>query len=182
MSLYNVRKSNSGFTLVELLMTLIIIGVIAALTAPSFLGLMSRNRVNQAALKVEGALKEAQRQAVRRGQRCSIIVDTDNTGTPGEIGIMNPPNGCLLSNRILDNNDLNTGIQLNTNTPATGFQFSGKGNIDGNFANPVIVVSMPNRTSQRKCVVLDGFFGVLRSGDYPIALNAGDTPVPNSCQ
>lgn len=182
MSLYNVRKSNSGFTLVELLMTLIIIGVISALTAPSFLGLMSRNRVNEAALKVEGALKEAQRQAIRRGRQCSIIVDTDNTGTPsGEIGIMNPPNGCLLSNRILDSNDLNTGIQLNTNTPATGFAFSGKGNINGNFANPVIVVSMPNRTNQRKCVVLDGFFGVLKSGDYPTALNTGESPVPNSC-
>jgi prepilin-type N-terminal cleavage/methylation domain-containing protein len=184
MSLYNVRKSNSGFTLVELLMTLIIISVIAALTAPSFLGLMSRNRVNEAALKVEGALKEAQRQAVRKGKQCTIIVDTDNTGTPGEIGIMNPPpppEGCLLSNRILDSNDLNTGIQLNTNTPATGFNFSGKGNIDGNFANPVIVISMPNRTIQRKCVVLDGFFGVLKSGDYPTALGATDIPVPTSC-
>jgi prepilin-type N-terminal cleavage/methylation domain-containing protein len=172
MSLYNVRKSNSGFTLVELLMTLIIISVIAVITVPNFLGLMSRNRVNQATLQVEGALKEAQRQAMRMGKQCTI-----NINTTTKI-ISNPAtNGCLLSTR-----NLNSSVQLNLNPNSGTLTFSGKGNITGNIANPVIVVSMPNQTGQRKCVVLDGLFGVLRSGDYPIALGGTDIPESDRCQ
>lgn len=170
MSLYNARKSNAGFTLVELLMTLIIIGVIAVITVPNFLGLLNRNRVNQAAQQVEGALKEAQRQAMRMGKLCTI-----NINTTTKI-ISNPAtNGCLLSTR-----NLNSSVQLNSNSATV--TFSGKGNINRVLANPAIVVSMPNQTSQRKCVVLDGFFGVLRSGDYPIALDATDAPEADRCQ
>jgi prepilin-type N-terminal cleavage/methylation domain-containing protein len=181
MSLYNVRKSNSGFTLVELLMTLIIIGVIAVITVPSFLGLLNRNRVNQAAQQVEGALKEAQRQALRMGKQCTININT-TTKTISNPAPPTPPtpptpatNGCLLSTR-----NLNSSVQLNSNSATLAF--SGKGNIDRVLANPAIVVSMPNQTDQRKCIILDGFFGVLRSGDYPIALGATDIPEADRCQ
>jgi prepilin-type N-terminal cleavage/methylation domain-containing protein len=184
MSHYNVHKSNSGFTLVELMISLVIIGVIAALTAPNFLGLLSRNRVNDAALQVEGALKEAQRQAMRQGRQCTININAanqiiSNPVTPGT-------NGCLLKNRDLNNSSSsmlpnpNSAIQLNSTRAA--IIFSGKGNYDNNTGEVVLVVSMPNRTPQRKCVVLNGLFGVLWSGDYSTALNPGESPVSNSCQ
>ncbi|NJK55701.1 MAG: type II secretion system protein [Pleurocapsa sp. SU_5_0] len=171
MLLYNARKSNSGFTLIEMLVVFIIIGVIAAIAAPNFLGLLNRNRVNDAAQQVEGALKEAQRQAMRQGKQCTINIDTTNkiisnpTTTP-------PTNGCLLSSRNLDL------VQLNSNT--TSIVFSGKGNISGTA--PVFVVSMPNGTSQRKCVVLEGVLGTLRSGDYDSTGTIPATPVSTSCQ
>ena len=59
MLLYNARKHNSGFTLIEMLIVTVIIGVIAAIAAPNLLGLLNRNRVNQAARQVEGALRES---------------------------------------------------------------------------------------------------------------------------
>jgi prepilin-type N-terminal cleavage/methylation domain-containing protein len=169
MLLYNARKSSSGFTLIEMLAVFIIIGVVAAIAAPNLLGLLNRNRVNDAAQQVEGALKEAQRQAMRRGTQCSITVDATNKS------ISNPAGGCLLSNRVLNNL-----IQLNSNTAT--MTFSGKGNIDGSLPTPVLVVSIPNSTNQRKCVVLEGFFGTLRSGDYSSAIAAGATPVDTNCQ
>jgi prepilin-type N-terminal cleavage/methylation domain-containing protein len=176
MSHYNAHKSNSGFTLVELLITLVVIGVIAAITAPNFLGLLGRNRVNDTALQVEGALKEAQRQAIRKGKRCQIDINTTSKT------ISNPAtNGCLLNVR-----NLNNSVQLNSNLQS--ISFSGKGNITGGtittpvLVTPVLVVSMPNRTTQNKCVVFNGLFGVMRSGDYTTALGAGDIPVPTSCQ
>jgi prepilin-type N-terminal cleavage/methylation domain-containing protein len=178
MSLYNARKSNSGFTLIEMLVVVIIVGVIAAIAAPNFLGMLNRNRVNDAAQQVEGALKEAQRQAMRRGKQCSITVDATNKS------IFNPAtNGCLLSTRVL-----NDSIQLNfsrTGTPPT-ITFSGKGNITINDADaalrtPVLVVSMANGTNHRKCVVLEGVLGTLRSGDYSSAIAAGAVPTSASC-
>ena len=167
MSLYAVRKSNSGFTLIEMLVTIIIIGVIAAIAAPNFLGLLNRNRVNQAQRQVEGALKEAQRQAMRKGKQCSINVNITDSTISG---------GCLLSNRELNTDSYK--IQLNsTTTPIT---FSGKGNITG--ATPLLVVSIPNGTDSRKCVVIDSLLGSQRSGDYSEAIAAGATPVYAKCQ
>jgi prepilin-type N-terminal cleavage/methylation domain-containing protein len=179
MSLYNVRKSSSGFTLIEMMVTIIIIGVIAAISAPNFLGLLNRNRVNEAAQQVEGALKEAQRQAIRGGKQCSISIDLTNKiiSNPDTTP---PTNGCLLSSR-----NLNNLIQPNSNR--TLITFSGKGNITIDDSSgsatptPVLVVSIPNATNQRKCVVLEGFFGTLRSGNYSSAIAAGAIPAYASC-
>ena len=165
---YNARKSGSGFTLIEMMVTTIIIGVIAAIAAPNFLGLLNRNRVNQAAQQIEGALTEAQRQAMRSGSQCTINI---NEGTKTISNPAAPTNGCLLSNRILD--DL---IQLDTN--ATTITFSGKGNITAPF--PVLVVSIPNGTDLQRCVVLDSLLATQRSGEYSGIIPA--TPLSGSCQ
>ena len=118
--------------------------------------------------KIEVALKEAQRQAIRRGRQCSISIN------PGSKIISNPAapaNGCLLSNR-----NLNNLIQLNTNT--TTITFSGKGNITAT-PRPVLVVSIPNGTNLQRCVVLDSLLGSQRSGEYS---GTPTTPVSGNCQ
>ena len=168
MLLYNARKLNSGFTLIEMLATIIIIGIIAAIAAPNFLGLLNRNRVNEAARQIEGALTEAQRQAIRRGRQCSISIDAANNLISNPAA---PANGCLLSNR-----NLNNLIQLNSNT--TTITFSGKGNITAT-PRPVLVVSIPNGTDLQRCVVIDSLLGSQRSGEYS---GTPTTPVGGSCQ
>ncbi len=169
MLLYNARRSDDGFTLIEMLTVIIIIGVIAAIAAPNFLGLLNRNRVNEAAQQIEGALKEAQRQAMRQGKQCRVDIDTANNIISNPAA---PLNGCLLSNR-----NLNNLIQLNSNT--TTITFSGKGNITG-ATPPVLVVSIPNGTDLQKCIVLDSLLGSQRSGEYTGAIPT--SPVSASCQ
>jgi prepilin-type N-terminal cleavage/methylation domain-containing protein len=166
MLLYNARKSNSGFTLIEMLVVIIIIGVIAAIAAPNLLGLLNRNRVNEAMRQVEGALKEAQKQALRTGKKCTINITTDAISNYGT-------EGCLLSKRNL--NDL---VQLDSNLAI--LTFSGKGNITINGAGnprPAFVVSMSNGTDLKKCVVVENFLGAIRTGEY----TGTGTPVSTSC-
>ena len=114
MLLYNAHKQNKGFTLIEIITVVIIIGVIAAISAPNLLGLLNRNRVNEAMRDIEGGLREASKQAIRNGTQCTVNI--------GANGISNPAggNGCLLSNRVLNNL-----VTLNSNR--TTIVFSGKG-------------------------------------------------------
>ena len=158
MLLWRVRKHNSGFTLIEMIAVVIMIGIIAAIAAPNLLGMLNRYRVDEAMRQIEGGLKEAQKQAERRGKQCTINISTTNNNN----ALSNPAaDGCLLSNRSL--NDL---VQLNSSRAAIAF--SGKGNILVNAANPapVFVVSIPNGTNSVRCVVIQNSFGTITTGNY----------------
>lgn len=174
MLLWRVRKYDSGFTLIEMITVVIIVGVIAAIAAPNFLGLLNRNRVNEAVRQIEGALKEAQKQAIRNGTSCSITID------PANNLITNPSggNGCLLNTRSIDDS-----IQLDSSR--TTITFSGKGNITIDNSNvalrtPVLVASMNSGTDKQACVVMENSLGAIRTGDYLGTIPS--PPVSASCQ
>jgi prepilin-type N-terminal cleavage/methylation domain-containing protein len=176
MLLYNVRKSNSGFTLIEMMVVTIIIGVIAAISVPNFLGLLNRNRANEAMRQVEGALKEAQKQALRTGKQCSITIN-DASRTIANPTTTPPTNGCLLSTRVL-----NDSLELKSSRET--IVFSGKGNItiddaDAALLTPVLVMSIPNNTNIQKCVTMENVLGSIRTGDYSGTIPT--TPEADSC-
>ena len=145
MLLWHVRKDNSGFTLIEMITTVILIGVVAVIAAPNFLGLLNRNRANSTLSQIEGAIKEAQRQAMRDGQSCTVNITSATRTVTG---------GCLLSNRVFEDN-----ITLNADQTIT---FSAKGTT---ASNATIVVSANNNTVQ-KCLVVSSGLGIIRTGDF----------------
>ncbi len=155
----NVRKSQ-GFTLIEMLATGIIISIVAAIAAPNLLGLLNRNRVNQGLAELEGAIKEAQRQAIRNGKSCTIKINAANNNI-----INDPTDGCLLSTRNLNENlDITTNVANNGTANNYDIVFSGKGNTSNNGA--IFVIYMSSGTNQQKCFVIDNSLGVMRTGDY----------------
>ncbi|WP_052055809.1 Tfp pilus assembly protein FimT/FimU [Myxosarcina sp. GI1] len=147
------KARNRGFTLAELLITLIIVGVIAAIAAPNLLGLLNRYRVSAALDKVEGAIKETQRQAMRQGKICRININPTTKILSG-----NAPN-CLLANRVIDDN-----IDIRTNLSGTppNINFSGK----GNTTKMGTIVLSSDGTDSQKCFVISLGLGISRTGDY----------------
>jgi len=168
MLLCPVRKPEKGFTLIEIITVTIIVGIVAAVSIPSLLGLLNRNRVNQAMAEVEGALKEAQKIATRNGKSCTISIDA----TAKTISNNTANDQCLLSTRFIDNN-----FTLTTNRATIAF--SGKGNISLN-PRPVIVLSYPTGgVSRPKCVVIQNTLGSIRTGTYNGTIPS--PPVEGSC-
>lgn len=149
----NSHKNDQGFTLIELMVVLIIIGVIAAIAAPNFIGLLNRNRVNEALSTLVGAIKETQRQAMLNSQLCRIDIDTNTNILAGN------PSSCLLSNR-----NITDSVIIRTNIPGAtpNISFSHKGSTT---KMGTIVVSNEN-TNLQKCFVIALGTGITRIGTY----------------
>ena len=153
MSKYTKIKSDQGFTLIELLVVLIIVGTIAAIAVPNFIGLLYRNRINQALSTLVGAIKETQSLAMLKGQTCKINIGIDTNTFTGS------PRKCLLSDRTIKEE-----IEIRTNIPGAtpNISFSHKGSTT---KMGTIVVSNEN-TDFQKCFVIALGTGITRIGNY----------------
>lgn len=68
------RRPNHGFTLVELLITVVIIAVLAALAAPSFSAIIVNTRIKGAAQALTDGLQLARAEAIRRNERVRLVL------------------------------------------------------------------------------------------------------------
>lgn len=79
----HVSQSTAGFTLIEMLVVLIIIGVLSALVAPRWLAFTNRQQVNKVNDLVLSALQEAQSEAKKTKLNYSVWFSQKNANTPG---------------------------------------------------------------------------------------------------
>jgi len=147
-----IRKSDRGYTLTELLVTLVIVGVIAAIASPNFFGMLSRYRLEGALQQLLGAINETQRLAMVRGKSCRININ------PSTHKITANSPGCLLSDRNLDDS-----ITIRSNfTGSTNITFSYK----GSTTRMGTIVLSSDHTDLQKCFVISLGTGIKRVGDY----------------
>lgn len=141
----------------------VIIGIFASLSVPSFLGWLNQRRVDDALAKIEGAIKETQREAIKRSTDCTINiprgVDQSITGS------------CLVTgNRQIEG----VTIDHNKGTNPWTVSFDYKGRNDDLSGDPgTLWLSIPNTSVKPKCLVISFGIGLLRTGDY--------NSVPSTC-
>ncbi len=77
-----MRVRYGGFTLIELMVTIVIVAILLALAVPSFTSTISRSRVASGASSLSVAFSTARSEAVKRGRNVTICKSADVTATP----------------------------------------------------------------------------------------------------
>lgn len=174
----SARRNSQGFTLIEILVIVAIIGILTAIATPSFFSLLSRKRVDDALTKVQGSLQEAQTEAIRKSRTCTVSVPEGNnvtlTSSPEDVdgdGVLDAgedtnnnavldKNTCLITgNRTLDE------VAIASNLPLASKQitFSFRGNT---VNSGTVVLSKSDGSGQRRCLVISNGIGLMRTGTY----------------
>lgn len=71
-------RTSCGFTLIELVLVMLIIGLLLTVVAPTLGGLLRSQRLDQSARTVTAMLKEARSRAAAEARPYRVVIDTDD--------------------------------------------------------------------------------------------------------
>lgn len=74
-------RNSKGFTLIELMVVLVIVGILLALMIPNVGGFIANQEINEATQNVAGALRTAKELAISKNVRTQVWIVDDGTGT-----------------------------------------------------------------------------------------------------
>ncbi len=160
------RNSTDGFTLIELIVVIVMIGVLFSIALPSWVSFLNNRRVGSARDEILQTLRQTQAEAVRTRREKTVSFST--IASPPQItGFEGQPTplgqGKFTAGMI--------GLQI-TPTAATSITFRSTGALL-NRANPgdlpvTITVSAPANGNSKSCVIIETLLGSMRS------VNKGD--------
>ena len=154
-----IVPAEKGFTLIELLTGMLIVGILASISAPSFLGLVNRGRVNEALNRTRGALQEAQREVIKKSNTCNLTFSPSGQN-------VNITGGCLVTGpRVMSR--VTYRHTLANNDPANVIELDFKGvPVEDNFNDGQEVFVFRGNGNYERCLVISRALGLIRVGTY----------------
>ena len=76
-------KKHTGFTLVELMITLVLVAILATIGVPSFMSLIANNRLTTQANELVSSLNLARSEAIKRNTRVTVCRSSTGTSCGG---------------------------------------------------------------------------------------------------
>ncbi|NJK29505.1 MAG: prepilin-type N-terminal cleavage/methylation domain-containing protein [Acaryochloris sp. RU_4_1] len=154
-----LQHNRLGFSLVEILVVVAILGMMATLAAPSFLSWVNNKRIEDISAQVIGVLKEAQAEAIRKSQSCRLTITTTSVTA-------SPPSCLPTGTRDLtqvSGGESASGVTLIAQATPITIQFSPKGSTT---SSNVLVFYHPDQAQGMRCLAISSGIGLMRTGKF----------------
>jgi prepilin-type N-terminal cleavage/methylation domain-containing protein len=148
----NVRRQVGGFTLVESLVVVAIVGLLSAISIPSFLVAYQRAKLSQAVEMTIATLRATQSASVRRNQTCSLSFDLNRQ-------TIDLSRACLPTADIV----LPDVVKFTATGISDRVQYGMRGNTT---TNKTIILGIKNSPEREKCITISAPLGIIRTGVY----------------
>jgi prepilin-type N-terminal cleavage/methylation domain-containing protein len=166
---WSLGKAIFGFTLIEMLVVMAIVGVLAAIVGPTWLGSLNRQRLSQSQNQVFRAIKTAQSNAKRDKVDWRTSFRASPTDGTAQIAIHKDivPLTGVTWEPVVSNVRLHTlgltaiGSQPTTCSPACFLKFDAKGQPSGTLGK--VTLAYGSQTGPRACVVISTLIGGMRT-------------------
>jgi type II secretory pathway pseudopilin PulG len=175
------RKSDGGFTIIELIVIVLVLGILSAIAAPSWLAFINRQRVRTVNDRVLQTLRTAQSEAKRT--KSDRVITFSNSIAP-----FDPPTATIKTeptqNPPLQTVTFNGGGEIKQGqvklsaascpgggscTPATPLTFNYNGVLDPNSSTnpdlPLVVTVSPVGSNTKQCVIVETLLGSMRTAE-----------------
>ncbi|AFZ31394.1 hypothetical protein Glo7428_2899 [Gloeocapsa sp. PCC 7428] len=165
-------KLNQGFTLIEMLVVIFVIGIIAAIAIPSWLSFLDTRRLNIAQDQLYQAMRDAQRNAKRDKSNWQASFRQDNgvvqwavhqaSNTPTTTDWQSLDQSIRIVATRLNSTDPNdTTLFFDTTNNLWRIVFNHKANPNGQIGK--ITLSTRNNNQIKRCVIVSTLIGGMRN-------------------
>jgi type IV fimbrial biogenesis protein FimT len=140
----------TGFTLVEMLTVLTVVGILAMTAAPSFSPLIASKRAEAAATDLYVALVTARSEATKRNVDATLAPKTGGWQLGWDVSVVDPSDS---SNRLtIDDHPVTNGVTVSG--PAT-VVYQSSGRVQGNANASFVVTAVHGSSTEQRWVCVD---------------------------
>lgn len=189
------KNRQSGITLLEVMITMIIVGILATLSIPNLTSMMAKSNMNQAFDILKATIQTTQRQAMGRSSSCTIQFLSNNIIQDNTTYATGSPQACFSNAQTVTSGStrqlqLSSGVKITTNLTSSSVTFDSKGltlgTLTGTANQAATIVLSMNGTQDKKCIVISPILGLIRAGSYTGSNSAtgmvlNDSNPHNSC-
>ena len=156
------KQANSGFTILELMVVLVILAILSTVAIPNLRSSMRREQLTATSLRIVNWLERTRNQAVKDMESCELSIKAEEA-SDASLAITSDSPGCsglrTLNIAELDNTPADISLVLSDSTDNT-FSFSPRGSVNRDQEMELTM----EESSTTRCIKVVAPVGLIRSG------------------
>lgn len=137
-------RRSSGFSLVELMITIVVLAVIISISAPNFTGLFNGNRLTAHANELVASLQMARSEALRRNAPVIVCRSTDGANCAGAAGAWDEWITIDSDDEVLRQDRVKAPVELTADVHTISFRGNGVArDASGNLLDAEFIACIP---------------------------------------